>query len=461
MKTIKYITYPIVVIESLWPKLPEEAPKIAGPEGSASNIFKTFGNSGEYAGYYKIVPLNILNINTTSNLNGHNFTITFDASYVYIELDPNNSSLPPKLVSDIRLSALNVDAQDLHVLVGVLGSKSPNEVGAAGVESYIVPYDTVATLVDELDTVTLYYISEEDLFEFDSLLRIGGGSFSRITPANADGSIKAARAVGLPEARPRLETINDKILSFRSFLSGIGVLTYFDLAGRATYPYDLTRDNYREEAKRIQLKALNDYYDNGGSYEDLLQFFPEIVAKKLATKTISRQQITEELNNYYSSNSKVSLLLPFGFYKAIEITLVEVLGSSGNTSAIATTAALDAILAKYNPALFSKLREDSFDPVNIRAAIEFINSLKIPRTIVVDDYLVGLNAFSDVLDEFYGKLESRLKKQLYDVTVNDVIEIPISSETPFTVLKGHITNVISSTSINNDSFAKTVTITGE
>ena len=461
MKTIKYITYPIVVIESVWPKLPEEAPKIVGPDGSASNIFKTAGDTGEYSGYYKIIPLNVLSVSTQSSLDGHQFNISFDASYVYIELDPNNSALPPKLLADIRLAALNVDAADLHVLVGVLGTLSPQQLGAANIEAHIVPFDTVATLVDELDTVTVYQISEEDLFDFESLLRLGGGSFSRITPNNANDNIKAARKVGLPETKPRLETINDKVLSLRSFLSGIGILTYFDLAGRATYPYDLTSTNYIESARRLQLDALSKYFDKGGSFEELLQFFPEIVAKKLASGAISRNEITAELNNYYASNSKLTYLLPFGFYKAIDITLLEVFGSSDDTRTVAMTAAIDAILAKYNPSLFSKIREDYLEPNNISHAIEFVNSLKIPKTVIVDDYLVGLNRFSDILEEFYGKLANTTKNQLYDVTINDVLEIPISSETPFTVLKGHITNVSSSASVNGDTFSKTITLSGE
>lgn len=461
MKTVKYITYPIVVLESVWPKVPEELPKIAGPDGSATSILKTFGNSGEYTGYYRVIPLNILNINTTSNLNGHNFTVTFDASYVFVELDVSNNAFPPKLISDIRANALSEDAKDLHVLIGVLGNRNPQRPSPANLESYIVPYETIANLIDELDTVTIYQISEEDLFDFDSLLRIGGGSFSRISPSNADGSIRAARSVGLPEAHPRLKTINDKILIFRSFLSGIGVLTYFDLAGRATYPYDLTRGDYRKTAKAIQLKALDTYYNKKGAYEELLQYFPEVVAQKLATGTITQEQITSELSNYYSSNSKVSFLLPFGFYKAIEIALAEILGSKRSIRAIATTAAIDAILAKYNPALFSKLREDTFEPNNIQNAIEFVNSLKIPKTIVVDDYLVGLNHFSDLLDDFYGQIENRINQQLYDTTVNDTIELPISSETPFTILKGHVTNVVTAASVSNGAFSKNITIHGE
>lgn len=458
MKTVKQLTYPIVVIESIWPYLPAEAPKIVGPDKESTNILKPSGSYNDYSGYYRVIPLNILGINTSSSLNGHTFSITFDASYVYVDFD--RKYFPQDLAAYIQEQAIDVDAYNLHVLVGVLKSLTGRDIISSDIESYIVPFDTIASIVSELDTVSIYQISEEDIFDFESILMIGGGSFSRITPSQADNEVNLLRKVGLPERKPPLETISDQVRELRAFLTALGLLTYYDLAGHTSYPYEFNRDNYTEHARRVQLEGVNKYFSGSIDQVGLNSYFPDLLAEKILTQTITKNQLINEINSYYSTNSIQSSVLPYSYYKTIYLSLQDVFGTTAGIEKISITAAVDAILAKYNPALFSKIREDEFGTQNIALAIEFVNSLGIKRKITVEDYVAGLNRFSHILADKYGSLESKNSNILVD-EFNDIqVEVPPSSETPYSVLKGHITSISSSSSIDS-GYTKTITLQGE
>lgn len=92
MQSTGLFSYAIAVFESIWPKFPEENKLVRREDGAPvpTNAFQLDEKQNEYSGYFKLIPLNLLSVDTTSTKQGHTFRISLDASLVYLQGNPKD-----------------------------------------------------------------------------------------------------------------------------------------------------------------------------------------------------------------------------------------------------------------------------------------------------------------------------------------------------------------------------------
>lgn len=266
-KTQELFSYPIVVIESLWPKLPEEAPKLVGEkyltqsdDKKAVNAYIYSETQNAFSGYFKIIPLNIKSINVNAGKDGHSFDIAFDPSYVYVQFDPRyvSKSVYNYIVQNSfeftrTKEEQGKEFQNLNYLSGILEgfSKSQmegNQFSEVEFEHYFVPGNIISKFVNEMDTVTIFLVQDLSIFDQDELIKLAGGGFSRRREVEVLPGTKKLLDLGIvkPTALDDIAsvTLADKLQSLRSLLfnNSLGKYsyTYKELPTPQSFSYQLS-----------------------------------------------------------------------------------------------------------------------------------------------------------------------------------------------------------------------------
>lgn len=230
-------SYAIVVIESLWPKLPDEAPKLVGkPSGDpASNAYLYSETQNAFSGYFKIIPLNIKSVSVNNSKDGHTFNISFDPSYVYVQLNPKY--IPKGVYSYIVKNSFQyTQSGDLNFLSGILEGFSKSQYENSEFEStehYFVPGNVISKFVNEMDTVSIFLIQDLNIFDNPTLIKLSGGSFSRMRESDKLSGTKELLKLGIikPDAdieALQLITLGEKLVALRQLMSNksIGIFSY-------------------------------------------------------------------------------------------------------------------------------------------------------------------------------------------------------------------------------------------
>lgn len=577
-------SYPIVVIESLWPKLPEEAPKLVGPNyekapdgNKALNAYLYSDTQNAFSGYFKVIPLNIKAINVNSSKDGHTFDITFDPSYVYVQINPRyiSKNLYNYIVQNSfkysrSADSANKEVQDLNYLSGILEGFSKSQFEGdefEGFEHYFVPGTIISKFVNEMDTVTIFMIKDLAIFDQNELIKIAGGSFSREREVEVLPGTKTLTELGI--VKPvnlddlTLVTAAEKLQSFRSFLTNNGVGKYsFTLKEAPTKdtadlspesivptPYEVTSKvgcngiNAAGVGARTLAKAHCQELTNIDSaikkikkslpVNTELQAFGSIISEQwssilpfisTAEDRISFfQDRKTEINNYYGSNP-LAASCSWSLYKTLSIIFrQQVRGrtapNSTNTAEltqainmIIKAAIVDLYLQKYYPYQHAEIlgqlantTEVQFNRVSDQIT-ELLDGIKtkfasakehysyigqskvdfrIFNQISAASYIQGINFFFSyvikplILEDIdYSNKNSNYNTMFLDTSISGILKdlnleknlqvledlgklkYPLSCETPYFVLNGHIGKISDASAVSGDSYSRSVTISG-
>lgn len=579
-------SYPIVVIESLWPKLPEEAPKLVGPQKTdVQNAYIYSETQNAFGGYFKIIPLNIKNISVSASKTGHKFDIIFDSSYVYVQINPRYIS--KEIYNYVVRSAFKFTQtptesdkggsfQDLHYLSGILEGYSKSDLESdkfEGNEHYFVPGTIISKIVNEMDTVTIFLVQDLAVFSQEELIKVAAGGLSRRREVEVFTGTKSLADLGIVKPFDFIDDVTAlnnslrgvslgyKLQALRSLLTnnGIGrysVATTADItnlslgqeANAIPTPYVASKINLPRSTpeKPVKLHGVG-YKDRTSSRNNELNIIDSIkndvdknkfseVSAKLAlfgvvvseyltdllkteeTRSISGakrflENIKVEIVNYYDGENKdFSRHVPWSFYKSVEIVLRKYIKPSpgsdikthvkNDLQPIIKTACMDAYFAIEFPSFYVSILDilstnnvikfSSNDLAQTDLLSSFDSNILILKNrhkntnnevffeLTKDTYQAGLNSFFDkIITERVREDQKKLTSSEQVININNIQNLilnsdlkllvqdlgkfsyPISCETPYFVLNGHITRISDNFSISESSVEKSITISGQ
>lgn len=548
-------TYALAVFESIFPRISngigDEKPKLVGPSSGANSAFQYAGNQNEFGGYYKVVPMNVLQLITNSTGTGHRFNITLDPSFVYVELDP--LSVSPEVITYFRDNAVRsiVTGEDSEAratkieelegmerfFIGMMDGFSREEIESDGVNKrprnvlqYVLPGELFANLVSEMDTVSIFIINDLANFNESDMFKIFGGSFSRLNEFDVSQRSRTLTQLGIiPTAeflsQRNLSSPSTQVSLLRSFISNTGLYAFNTSLGRFNTPYqpgrseegrNNSRDNENERLEQI-IDDMRKFGQQGptSSPRDpsirsmmgkLTVHFGEEFTKMYGANIEGNNQdvfneLINEVNDYYDSNTLESQMFSWTLYKTVEHSLANTLGGDevgttglpglNDTSVDAMRNAIlfDLILSNQYPDVYSRLSsasDDEFDAILQEATNAVSNDYDL--NIEPEAYTAGLNQFSDAVSAMYDAIENetnliRSEYDLDDLGITDFSEhgevmqvkasqilagqgmenlrVPLSGHAPGLVLKGHVDGIQVSSSVGDSTYEKKVTVTGQ
>lgn len=566
-------SYPIVVIESIWPKLPDEAPKLIGEDDKSSKSAYIYSETqNAFSGYFKVIPLNIKNISVNNTKDGHKFDIIFDASYVYVQLDPKRMSKEAysyiirnsfeftqnfskkKAKEDYRTGERNEQApnssiQDFHYLSGILEGHSKSDYESDkfnGLEHYFVPGTVISKFINEMDTVTIFLIQDLSIFSQDELIKLGGGSFSRMREVEKLSGTKTLSELGIvkPLDLTKLPSTSlaEKLQSFRSLITNNGIGRFSTSPNKGNLSFGSEASNnyptpYSAYNPKINVNTINTETPDLGvgnknrAYTKAVELalLDAVIEKMKGNKTDSSKNASDQLtkfgftlyyylydilkrdqyaaptdsvqyiknlkssvSNYYTS--ELSQTVSWSLYKSLSIVLEERTNNKDAIESMIKAAAIDLYISKNYPKTWSQIlfdlssnnvkvaRKEDYDFIsqqieNIKAVHKTANP-SLFKNITAEDYFAGIVAFftyvikplalqdeKDIDSEtLYNskKLSDLVQNSELTLLLNDIasFKYPISCETPYFVLNGHITKISDSSSISDGGAESSISISG-
>lgn len=469
-KSQELFTHAIVVFESLWPNLPSEAPKLVGDFSDrvkTQSAFKYSPTQNDYSGYYKIIPLNIVNLDVTQSKQGHSFNIVFDPSLVYIEA--NEGALPPDIHRFLLESTLNIPAEEaekFNLLVGVLSSISEYDyLSTDNVRKYIVPGTIISQLLSELDTATIFLINEPTVLDETALLKIAGGNFTRKDEYSSNSISRILVDMGIT---PNMLSASGytfgvyidfvrKFYAQASLLLGIGLTTsplatVFD---SATTGININRDNVRKREVELIQKLMNSVKQiNSNSNTSVPnkedpservdvkfeQNFGNIIASNYMQKILANPNfgntLIDYINKYYNSKRTSSYLMSWAMYESTRLQIanyipgiqvkdvfkfgLEEINSPIEKAIISI--GLDLIFRKEQPtqaALLRNIKERNMSDRNYATLNSMLNRIRenLPKGInlpSVEDYVRGISVIAEKIIQLLEMNEDFKRGEIAD-----------------------------------------------
>lgn len=575
-------SYPIVVIESIWPKLPEEAPKLVGPKNNeeTKNAYLYSETQNAFSGYFKVIPLNVSSIQVNSTKDGHNFDITFDPSYVYVQVNPqyisrdlysyivrNSFQYTKSKDKNSDPNMLRDDVQDINYLSGILEGYSKSAMERddgkfSGFEYYFIPGNVISKFINEMDTVTIFLTQDLGIFDQSELIKLAGGSFSRMREADVLTGTKTLTDLGITKPLDlkslAFTSIAEKLQGFRSLLTNNSIGKYsfvykdrseismgYNIQSLSPTVYftesvvdEANKEGLgvaylkREDTKDQEIANINKAIRNlkeGSDITMTLGLFGSVISDFIYTKLKNIPDVAEsgkvDKNKYLVStkgdiiahyDTSISSTLSWSLHKSLSILFNEIVDISAAKESNAEsfkkqivenlikTAAIDLYIQNYYPAIYTEILQTLFDfsvtkripdrndqDGSFRYVEDAILNLKkmfvaskaqanalLFKDITAIDYFRGLEDFftyvikpialkdienvdsetlisSVTLDRIFK--DSNLSKS---VKALDSLKFPVSCETPYFVLNGHITKISDTSSVGADSYDRSISISG-
>lgn len=503
-------TYAFAVFESLWPRITgeagDESPKLVGDD-PAKSAFKYSGSQNEFSGYFKLIPLNILKVDTTSSMQGHKFSITMDSSLLYVEADPK--SISPQLSDFLKASTLPLSTANAHLLVGIMEGYSRDAFSTMSIQDvdrYVIPGEIFSQLVSEMDTCTIFMINEIGDFIEDEIIKLYTGSLSRINELSVSSTGRRLANVGISPGRNLITTQNfsEGIGELRNFITNTNLIVERGITGGLAFRlYDTNKDSSREDISRMELSVLNRTQRTDETAENLVdatsedydttigQVMGEYLAERytplLQSGNVEElENIRNSINDYYSANT-LSHIVPWSVYQTIRLQIIDDLeldddSDDNAVDSITRTSVIDLVMAEYTPDYYSEIQTSSNPEEVLDSAISVINErlnldYDSPNSLKSEHYIGGSALFANLINE--SIIEARNEYEELEIYNPDYItreisgslpfsnqdlqslKVPVSSHTPGFVLKGHVTSIETNSSVTSDQYEKYVVVNGE
>lgn len=462
-------TYAVVVIESLWPSREDyrgEGENIVFSSGAKNyELLKFSPLQSKYSGYYKIIPLNILSVNTSFSKEGGNFNISFTANNLLFLSDRELPDRLKKILESTSTRLENFPIDQFPFLEKVLVGNDKLRVG------YITNYNVISQFIRELDTVSIYLVNIKENLSNDLLPLYIGKNPGRTKQAEAaqlaDKKNKILVSLGI--SKNELKFVDD-VLKSKDLKN---MLFYYR---KFSYPLIINRFF---KALNIHLFSLNSEFRNkiyqqelnNAETEDIENFinlFGRTIFEYYFKDRNARKQIKSCIESYYKANSVLSKLISWTAFETLRLKLNESLGVSPGLcfsrnskveeerkfKTILNAIVIDNFLYEYaNKVLGSESQEE------LEFGINFINNILGNNLFSLEDYLLGIHSLLSIFVKDFYNTESNTE----EIEISDIQEeltINNSGDALSLVFRGHITDISRSVSINENSSDITISIKG-
>mgnify|MGYP001211791021 FL=1 len=462
-------TYAVVVIESLWPSREDyrgEGENIVFSSGAKNyELLKFSPLQSKYSGYYKIIPLNILSVNTSFSKEGGNFNISFTANNLLFLSDRELPDRIKKILESTSTRLENFPIDQFPFLEKVLVGNDKLRVG------YITNYNVISQFIRELDTVSIYLVNIKENLSNDLLPLYIGKNPGRTKQAEAaqlaDKKNKILVSLGI--SKNELKFVDD-VLKSKDLKN---MLFYYR---KFSYPLIINRFF---KALNIHLFSLNSEFRNkiyqqelnNAETEDIENFinlFGRTIFEYYFKDRNARKQIKSCIESYYKANSVLSKLISWTAFETLRLKLNESLGVSPGLcfsrnskveeerkfKTILNAIVIDNFLYEYaNKVLGSESQEE------LEFGINFINNILGNNLFSLEDYLLGIHSLLSIFVKDFYNTESNTE----EIEISDIQEeltINNSGDALSLVFRGHITDISRSVSINENSSDITISIKG-
>jgi len=343
---------PLVVFESAFPSSldPRDRDSYQGGlyfnEGfgntSGNSLYRTSQYQNKYLGYYKIIPLNVVNISTSASKEGNSFTVELLPDYVYVLYD--KIEYLPKEIRD-AIGEKNLDS-NLTLMSYLDSFLLGTYTSSTTLQSALLPKLNLASVLSPMDTVSIYiaripeYISDslESIFFGQNPGRIKEIDFRKITSGKAvkylyEAGINISDLVKLLD---RPASFSEKLYVFRKYSPNF-LITQVGLGKDGILGTLIVRvygnNDYRKSVWEQEKKLFQNFPN---SITEVQQLIGSILARKyvLAVKNGGVNERNRVINNiisnidsYYKSNP-ISHFISWSAYQTMLSIFAQMFGEN-------------------------------------------------------------------------------------------------------------------------------------
>ena len=480
--TTKYSAFAIVAIESVWPNVDgnEVPPDVAdfnllgiesdqiSRKGLARESFQSaqFSDSeGDYQrskGYYKILPLNVLRVDTNTSLNGSQFSVSFTLDDLLLVADENADFL--------NATGLPFKTQDL---IDLGNDKTlPNLLNDAdatwnyirdeelGLNRYRVTGDSsqfnVEDLVEPNDTVTIWlYHDPSDFYIKDEI--------PTLNEERLDVSDEITTVVGSADRRSQYSSATQDFSDY--ILNSLGLIDKF--SGASIEGSLANASNSEEEISESILLSREEVLNA------VINFGSEAIESRIFSD--DDDDSDEALEDFVrgfgipsDSAAYVHVLRPY-ILPIAEETPTETLAGQNpireQNLIISTGRALwDEENKLFTPDRFGANEVQNLE--SLTSNVSAYSELSTSNDRNLQNLAIGLQQFKGILEqklvEYNGKVREQKSYSVVDQRFNTgrrMLVNDFSGETPYLALKGKISDI--KVNVGHQTGAYTVTISGQ
>ncbi len=344
---------PLVVFESAFPGSldPRDRDSYQGGlyfnEGfgntSGNSLYRTSQYQNKYLGYYKIIPLNVVNISTFSSKEGNSFTVELLPDYVYVLYD--SIEYLPKEIRD-AIGEKNLDS-NLTLMSYLDSFLLGTYTSSTTLQSALLPRINLASVLSPMDTVSIYiaripeYISDslESIFFGQNPGRIKEIDFRKITN---DKAVKYLYEAGinisdLVKLLDRPASLYEKLYVFRKYSPNF-LITQVGLGKDGILGTLVVRvygnNDYRKRVWEQEKKLFQNFPN---SITEVQQLIGPILARKyvLAVRGSNNNnqrnkvinEIISNIDSYYKSNP-ISQFISWSAYQTMLSIFAQMFGEN-------------------------------------------------------------------------------------------------------------------------------------
>lgn len=501
---VQYTAFALVSIESVWPNpdgnelSPDDAdldlidatlapnktdarPSFGVSQESSSGV-ETERDYHDHQGYYKILPLNVTNVRTSTSLNGSSFTVSFTLDDLLLVTDSENESAF-RYATGIPISANDLVESELEGALPMLINTNKENVSwkyvkdeELGLSRYRVSGASsmfnIEDLVDVNDTVTIWiYHDPQDFYFKDELPTEEDGFFDE------DGKLLRFNdtinsVIGSGDRRNQFFT--DKKSFDETLLGNLGIINEF----MSTSIEELLVAGFDEEEIDSQVpkvsqenifNLLNSFYTGASSGGLPIVARNQLRASVLAafppetTSETSRNRILGLMETFSIPSSLVSHVMEDGEIRETDIRVnVMRSGREGIRRLIQLLKPDESGTFLFNP---------SMDPVSYTTNERFnllqeAQKFGLTNTDEISEFVFSLNLFAKELDKMstryvrqYLSRQSIARSRQAFVNGRTALINQAHGETPYLALKGTISSVEANVGTSEGTYL--VTISGK
>jgi len=503
---------PLVVFESAFPGNLDPRDRASYKSGlffdegfgksSGESLYRVSQYQNKYLGYFRIIPLNVVSILTSSSKEDNSFTIELLPDYVYVLYE--NTEYLPKELKDVLEKNTNSNLSLMNYLDSfLLGTYTSSTT----LRSALVPKINLSNVLSPMDTVSIYlaripnYLSEsvEPIFFGQNPGRVKEIDFRKIAK---DKAFKYLYNVGLNvsdlvKLLNRSATFYEKLYVYRKYAMNF-IISQVSI-GRENITGTLLRKIYAKnmsDRESIRKQEENLFKNFPNSLTEVQQFIGTLLAQKyvrlISRNNRIRQEVLAYINDYYT-NDPLSRFISWSAYETMLEVFAEFFGRNyvpeetylyynrlrnpqNIVRSIISAFVIDNLLQDaYPQILYSRNIEE------IDQALQILSSYLL--TMGHNKFLDGPNNFENIRDVYRSGVNAlfdlvmRDVKRLKDsgvlnpnIKANEFIDEKVSGiefksnqsgDGLSLVLRGHITSISESFSITNNSASKAFRISGK
>jgi hypothetical protein len=473
-----YKTYAIAVIEAIWPRYLDYR-----GESKQKNLISTINLENretvkfssyqdKYLGYYKIIPLNILNLTTASSKEGNNFSVSFTANKIIFYAE---GQVPERLKILLENEPKISIPLDQYPFLEKIFSGSTKEP-----EVYITNYSMVSDFINEMDTVSIYVVNAHEKFSlsvtnknYASFLEVFTGSnpgrLKQIELENlSNETLKKLNDIGISinekDYLKNLDTQDKKIQYFRKFSLNSLFKTKFKFTN---FQFPVSNNDELNKIKSSELENIKEINPDA-----FINYFGVDIYNNYFGIKDYQKNIKTCIENFYSY-SKYKNIMSWSAYETFRLKIRDLLGipsglcfnskmdqkEKNSFTKILDTVLIENFLLIYAPASFEI---DSFERIKEVIRV-LVNTTKLTG-ICVDDscsntYIAGVNEFLERLNEKIKNIGGQ-HTFINLPDLNESLKINFSGDGIGLLMRGHITSINRSLRIGESDADISISISG-